>query len=100
MRKLIIKGALYFDGSEILRPHYTGEFTAVDCNSYKTKQEIKDNYPKEFYKDATGKDAEYIKKDGVKYYRCEWGPYHTENMYLISDLNLADLSYHDTETEF
>lgn len=98
MTTLIIKGAIYKDGDEILRPHYTGEFTAVECDEYKTREEIKANYSANFYREATGKDAEVITHEGVKYYRCEWGPRHTEDFELLSDL--SNLEYFDEETIF
>jgi len=96
--KTIIKGALYFNGDEILRPHFSGQFHTVDCTQYFTKKHIKENYSKEFYKEATGKDANYIEYGGVKYYQCEYSPYHTDGMELLSDL--SELEFFDNETEF
>ena len=37
---LIIKGAIYKDGDELVRPHFTGEFWMVDCTEYKTRENI------------------------------------------------------------
>ena len=40
---LIIKGAFYFNGSEVLQAHYTGEFFMVDCTEFKRKKFILKN---------------------------------------------------------
>ena len=96
--KTIIKGALYFNNDEILRPHYSGEFYTVDCTQYFTKEHIKENYSEQFYKEATGKTADYIMYNGVKYYECEYSPYSTEDMELLSDI--SELEFFDNETEF
>jgi hypothetical protein len=47
----IIKGCLYFSGDMILRPHYSGQFSMVDCEEYLTKEELKDRYDKEHVKE-------------------------------------------------
>jgi hypothetical protein len=82
--RLVIAGAHYFDGDHILIPHYTGEYWAVDCTAYKTLEEIISEYSKEYVKSIK---LDYIEHDGKKYYYGEWGPYHTENMELLSDLS-------------
>lgn len=96
--KTIIKGAIYFDEDIILRPHYSGEFYTVDCDEYKTKEQIKSEYSKEDAKKFTGKDSFYITYEGVKYYECEYGPYDTEKFQLLSDI--GELEFFDEETEF
>ena len=98
MAKLVIKGAIYKSGNTLLRPHYTGEFHTVDCTQYFLKSEIKANYSNDFYKKATGKDSSNIVCNGIKYYECEYGPYHTNDFELLSDL--SDLEYFDYETDF
>lgn len=95
--KTIIKGAIYFDEDIILRPHYSGQYAAVDCDEYKTKEQIKSEYSKELANEFI-KSGDAITYEGVKYYRAEWGPYHTEKFELLSDL--GGLEYFDEETEF
>jgi hypothetical protein len=96
MTKLIIKGAIYSNGDELLRPRYTGNFHTVDCNAFKTKKDIKADYSNDFYKEAI-KEQPLI-YDGVKYYPCEGGPYHTESMELLSDLR--ELNFFDDNINF
>ncbi len=87
MSKLVIKGALYQNGDMLVIPHFTGEFSIVDCDRYLQKSEIKSDYSKEFYKEATGKYANYIEHEGIKYYACEFDCYTTNNFELLSDLS-------------
>jgi len=92
----IIKGALYFDEDIILRPHYSGDFNTVDCDQYKTEEQIRSEYSEEHVKEFL---SEYcITHEGIKYYPAEWGPYHTEKFELLSDLD--SLEFWDEETEF
>lgn len=96
MAKQIIKGALYFDGDTVLRAHYSGNFHTVDCTEYKTRKEIKANYSESIAKEFLSNYP--ITVDGKKYYECEYSPYHTENLELLSDL--SPLEFYDDETEF
>ena len=94
--KQIIKGAIYKDGDVLLRAHFTGYFSAVDCTEYKTKEEIKTNYSKENAKEFL--NGFYLTCDGVKYYECEYSPYDTDSMDLLSDLD--SIEFYDDKTEF
>lgn len=94
----IIKGALYFNGDEILRPHFSGQFHTVDCTQYFTEKHIKENYSEKFYKKITGENSFYIEYEGIRYYECEYSPYCTDSMELLSDL--SELEYFDEETSF
>ncbi len=96
--KTIIKGAIYKNGDELLRPHYSGDFRTVDCTEYKTKEQIKSEYSKEWAKEHTDEDAFYLTCDGVKYYECEFSPFDTENFELLSDI--SKIEFYDDETEF
>ena len=96
MSQLIIKGAIYTDGETLLRPHYTGVFHTVDCTEFKTKKEIKANYSKESLKGFI--NGQYLTYNGVKYFECEYSPYHTDGLELLSDLD--DFEYFDYSTEF
>ena len=54
-----------------------------------------------WYKKETEKEFlqwYYIEFNGEKYYECEYSPYGTENMDLLSDLQNID--YYDGTTEF
>ncbi len=87
MNKLVIKGAFYFDNSSdtILMPHYTGEFSIVDCNTYEKMSELKSRYDKDYIKSV--KD-DYIELDGVKYYSTEYSPCAVSDDWdLLSDLS-------------
>jgi hypothetical protein len=94
--KQIIKGAIYTDGDELLRPHYSGNFSAVDCTEYKTKSQIKQEYDKKTAKVMLSNLC--LTYEGEKYYECECNPFHTDNMDLLSDL--SELEYFDEETDF
>lgn len=97
MTKNIIKGAIYFNGDCLLRPHFSGNFFMVDCTQYLKKEEIKDNYSKEFYKECI-KSNLVLTYEGVNYYECEYSPYHVDNFELLSDI--SGLEFLDEETEF
>lgn len=85
MNRLVIAGALYFDGEDILIPHYTGEFHIVDCDQYSTKKEILKNYDKAYFNQV--KDY-YIEHDGVKYYSAEYSCFcPSDEWELLSDLS-------------
>ncbi len=97
MAKLIIKGAIYKSGDTLLRAHFTGEFNTVDCTEFKIVKEIKAAYSKELANQFI-KEGYYLEHDGVKYYECEYGPYHCEDFELLSDL--STLEFYDNETSF
>lgn len=97
MAKLIIKGAIYTNGDILLRPHYSGDFHTVDCTEYKTEEEIRSDYSEEIANEFI-EDSSQLEYEGTTYYQCEYSPYHTENMELLSDL--SDLEYFDEETSF
>jgi hypothetical protein len=96
--KIIISGAIYTNGEELLRPHYSGNYLIVDCTQYLTKKHIKENYRNDFYKEATGKNAFYLTYQGVKYFECEFSPYNTEDMELLSEI--SEIEFYDNETNF
>jgi hypothetical protein len=98
MSKTIIKGAIYTDGDELLRPHYSGDFHTVDCTEYKTAKEIRENYSEESFKKFVNEDAFYLTYNEEKYYQCEYSPFHTENFELLSDI--SELEFYDNETSF
>lgn len=92
--KLIIKWALYWDGESILRPHFTGDYSMVDCTEYLTQKQFKDRlYPDDFHKDKP-----FITYNWVKYYEGEVSPCHTEKLELLSDL--SSLEFYDETKEF
>ena len=93
---VIIKGAIYTDGETLLRAHYTGDFNAVDCTEYKKKAVIKSDYDKETAQEFL--KGFYLKYEGEKYFECEYSPYHTSNLSLLSDL--SEIEYFDEETSF
>ena len=97
MAKLIIKGAIYTDGDTLLRPHYSGEFTMVDCTEFKTEKTIRSEYSEELANEFI-EDSLQLEYEGTKYYECEYSPYGTESMELLSDI--SDLEFFDEETSF
>jgi len=94
---LIIKGAIYKDGDELVRPHYTGEYYMVDCTEYKTKEDILANYDKADAKNIFKSNEPYL-HDDVEYFECEYSPHNTQDFELLSDL--SDLEFYDYETSF
>lgn len=99
MSTLIIKGALYITEGKtiVLRPHFTGEYHTVDCTEYLQKDEIKEKYDYDFYRDAI-KHNKKIEVNGVFYYECESSAWETNGMELLSDL--SSLEYFDDQTNF
>jgi hypothetical protein len=95
---LIIKGGIYFNGTMLLKPHYSGYFMMVDCTEYKTKKQIKQDYNKERAKELLSKDNYYLTNEGVKYYECEYGPRLTNDFDLLNDV--CNLSFTDEQYEF
>jgi hypothetical protein len=96
MSKTIIKGAIYTDGELLLRPHYSGDFHTVDCTEYKTEEWIRSDYSEETANKFI--EGDHLYYDGEKYYECEYSPYHTQYMELLSDI--SDLEFFDEETSF
>lgn len=82
---LVIKGAVYFDGEEILIPHFTGEYQIVDCDRFCKLEEL-ENYG---YNEKWLHDNEdnYITYNNEKYYFAEYSPYNVEDWLLLSDLS-------------
>lgn len=94
--KTIIKGAIYYTGYNLLRPHFTGEFFAVDCTEYKTKKQIKQDYDKEYAKSLLENPC--LTFNSENYYECGYSPYETKNFELLSDI--SNIEFYDEETEF
>ena len=93
---VIIKGAIYKDGDELVRPHYTGVFWMVDCTEYKTRENIIAEYD-----EADGNNFlsnEPLLHDDIEYFECEYSPHNTEGFELLSDI--CDLDFYDYDTKF
>lgn len=87
---LIIKGAFYFDGETILVPHFTGEFSIVDCTEWQTEEYIRNAYSERNAQEFVENGCRYT-HDGIDYFECESSPYNTEGLELLSDL--SDLEF-------
>lgn len=83
---LVIAGAQYLVGDEVLVPHYTGDYCTVDCNRFVTEEGLEDlGYSEEFVADAKENAIEH---EGVSYYPAEYSPYNIDGDWeLISDLS-------------
>ena len=82
---LVIKGAIYQVGDEILVPHFTGEYIMVDCTRYMKKSDLLDIYDKSFFKDNK---ENFVIVDGEKYYYAEYSPFNVgDDWLLLSDLS-------------
>ena len=92
----IIKGAIYTNGDILLRPHFSGIFSMVDCTEYKKKDLIKAEYSKSTAKEMLSNS--YLTYKGDKYFQCEYYPYNTDEFELLSDL--SPIEFYDEETEF
>ena len=93
--KLVIAGALYFDGEMLLVPHYTGEFVVVDCDRYMSLEDLKDIYNELFIEEAMESPVSYNNK---KYYPAEYGPFNVKDWELLSDL--SDLNHLEENYDF
>jgi hypothetical protein len=94
--KIIIKGAIYSDGEMLLRPHYSGYFSVVDCTEYKKKEQIKEEYSKATAKEMLSNLCLTFRDE--EYFECEYSPFNTDDMELLSDL--GEIDFFDEETEF
>ena len=85
MTTLVIAGAYYKieDKDVVVCPHYTGEFSIVDCDVYLNKEDFLDVYDEQYlFRDY------YIEVGGKKYYYAEYKPFYVdENWTLLSDLS-------------
>lgn len=83
--KLVISGAYYKVGDEILVPNFTGEYNIVDCTRYLLKKEILERYDKSWLKEHKNN---YVIVDNIKYYYAEYDSYYIDdNWELLSDLS-------------
>lgn len=69
--KFVIKGAYYKSEDEILIPHFTGEYSMVDCDRFITKEELEGMYDEKFIQE--NEDIK-IEVEGVLYYYAEYSP--------------------------
>ena len=95
---LVIKGAFYYDNDSdtILMPHYTGEFSVVDCDEYIKMEELKETYDESYIEN--NKDN-FIDYEGQKYYFAEYSPRSvTDEWDLLSDL--SELSHFEEDYDF
>ena len=96
-KETIIKGAIYKDGDELVRPHYSGQYWIVDCTEYKTKEDIFDNYDECDAINIIDSNEPMLYND-VEYYECEYSPHHTGSFELLSDI--SELEFYDYDTRF
>jgi hypothetical protein len=83
---LVITGALYrVNEDTLVKPHFTGDFGAVDCTRYLTKKELEGRYDESFIRQNKNN---FIEEDGIKYYYAEYSPFYvSEDWELLSDLS-------------
>lgn len=85
MTALVIAGAYYKieDEDVVICPHYTGEFSIVDCDKYLNKEDFLGAYEEEYLDEDN-----FIEVGGKKYYYAEYKPFNVdENWTLLSDLS-------------
>jgi len=95
--RLVIKGAVYFDreGQTVLIPHFTGEFSIVDCTEYITKEELQSKYGSAFIEENADNTIEV---EGSTYYFAESSPCAVGDWDLLSDL--SELEHTEEEYNF
>ena len=94
--QLVIKGAYYQAGDEILVPHFTGEYFIVDCNRFMQKREWKETFSKQFRDENKGN---FVEVDGTKYYYAEYSPMNiNDDWVLLSDL--SDIEHIEEKFDF
>ena len=83
--KLIIQGALYFNGKDILRPLHSGELFSVACLEYKTRENVLTEYEDApiLIEEILGSDKLIYK--GIEYFEALTGLHYVSDMQLISD---------------
>lgn len=95
---LVIAGAFYLCGDTVLVPHYTGDWSIVDCHTYETEKDVRDQYGPELARDFI-EYGQSVTVRGEQYYLTEWGPFHvTDEWGLLSDL--SELKFIEFETQF
>ena len=84
--KLVIRGAYYYDkeSDTIIIPHYTGEYSIVDCDEYATMEYLEGKYNQNYIDQVKDDPIEY---DGKKYYNAEYSPFSIGDWELLSDLS-------------
>lgn len=84
--KLVIKGAYYYDrdSETILIPHFTGEFSIVDCSTYEKIDSLKCKYDKNYINEVKENSINF---ENENYYSTEFSPYHIGDWELLSDLS-------------
>ena len=85
--RLVIKGAFYYDKEDdcLLVPHYTGEFSMVDCDRYKLLEDLKESYDDSYIESVK---HSFIIYEDKKYYYAEYSPMTVDkNWELLSDLS-------------
>ena len=85
--KLVIAGAYYYDRKAdiILKPHYSGEFSIVDCDSFEQMSELEDKYDKSYIENVKDNKIEF---EGRDYFSTEYSPFCIDDDWeLISDLS-------------
>ena len=70
--RLVIKGAYYKSGDEILSPIFTGEYVIVDCRRYIKLEELKETFDESYIIDNIN---DYVTLDDVKYYYAQVSPW-------------------------
>ena len=87
MTKLVIAGAFYYDEEDdmIIVPHYTGEYSIVDCDRYVNMKILKEMYNDRYIKQVKDNPIELRDK---KYYDAEYSPISIRDTWeLLSDLS-------------
>jgi hypothetical protein len=92
----IIKGAIYRDANELVRPHFSGDMYAVDCTEYKTEFEMRNQYAEKYILEFMERAP--ITYQNIDYYECESGPHNTAEFELLS--NIENIEFFDGATQF
>ena len=85
--RTVIKGAYYYDreGNTLLVPHYTGNFSVVDCDSFNKMEDLTARYDQSYIDSVKDSPIEF---EGENYYSTEWGPFNIDDDWeLLSDIS-------------
>lgn len=96
--RTVIKGAFYFDRNSkiLLVPHFTGEYSMVDCDSFETMDGLKETYDDSYIDTVYDSPIEF---EGESYYSTESGPFNISDSWkLLSDI--SELSFQEEDYDF
>ena len=93
--RTIIKGCIYTNGKELLRPLFSGDYWLCDCMVYLTEGEIMANYNQNIAIDILANDP--FRYNGVYYYETYTQLVNTKDFVRLSDISELEFVEENTD---